>query len=122
MAKYQGFFIAFEGPDGSGKSTLAQGLTEYLINTKQKQVMLTREPGGYGLGICEGIRSIILNNTNQEMTPMTEALLFAASRAQHVSQLIKPCLEAGQVVICDRYVYSSLAYQGVARGLGIKKV
>ncbi len=122
MAKYQGLFIAFEGPDGSGKSTLARGLSEYLINNKQKQVVVTREPGGYNLGICEGIRSIILSNSNQEMTPMTEALLFAASRAQHVSQLIKPCLEAGQVVICDRYVYSSLAYQGVARGLGIKKV
>ncbi len=122
MAKYPGFFIAFEGPDGSGKSTLARGLCEYLTNYKQKQVVITREPGGYNLPICEEIRSIILNNNNQAMTPMTEALLFAASRSQHVNQLIKPCLEAGQVVICDRYVYSSLAYQGVARGLGIKKV
>lgn len=122
MPKHNGLFIAFEGPDGSGKSTLARGLEYYLTNEKQKQVVVTREPGGYGLSICESIRQIILNPEHQTMIPMTEAFLFAASRSQHVAELIKPALAQGAVVICDRYVYSSLAYQGVARGLGIKKV
>ncbi len=122
MAKHKGLFIAFEGPDGSGKSTLARALEEYLTTQRQKQVISTREPGGRGLPICEGIRAILLSPDSVGMEPMTEALLFAASRKQHVEQLIRPSLAQDYIVICDRYVYSSLAYQGVARGLGIKKV
>lgn len=115
----KGKFIAIEGPDGSGKSTVAKKLYHYLRQQGVKCV-LTREPGG--TEISEKIREIILDNNNKEMDSMTEALLYAAARAQHVEEKIKPLLEQGYVVITDRYVLSSLAYQGYARGLGIDAV
>lgn len=111
----KGYFISIEGPDGSGKSTQIELLKKYFEN-KEYNVLMTREPGGTRIG--EKIREIILDNSHVEMDYVTEALLYAASRAQHVSQVIKPALEAGKTVICDRFVDSSLVYQGVGRGLG----
>lgn len=115
----KGLFIAIEGPDGSGKSTVAKKLYNHLKQNGVKCV-LTREPGG--TEIAEKIREIILDNDNEEMSAMTEALLYAAARAQHVEEKIKPLLEQGYLVITDRYVLSSLAYQGHARGLGVNRV
>ena len=111
----EGYFISFEGGDGSGKSTQIQILRDFL-EERGYDVILTREPGG--TPISEKIRSIILDKENSEMDDMTEALLYAAARAQLVSQVIRPALEAGKVVICDRFVDSSIAYQAYARGLG----
>ncbi len=111
----EGYFISFEGGDGSGKSTQIQILRDFL-EERGYDVILTREPGG--TPISEKIRSIILDKENSEMDDMTEALLYAAARAQLVSQVIRPALEAGKVVICDRFVDSSMAYQAYARGLG----
>ena len=102
-----GYFISFEGVDGSGKSTQISKLKEYL-EASGYEVVLSREPGGTDIG--EQIRSVILDPNNQGMTAVTEALLYAASRAQHV--------EAGKVVICDRFVDSSIAYQQYGRKLG----
>lgn len=115
----QGYFITFEGPDGSGKTTQIDLLEEYLIGQGHR-VLVTREPGGTAIG--EAIRDIILDRDNQEMDAITEMLLYAASRAQHVSQLIRPALEAGKIVLCDRFVDSSIAYQGFGRGLGMEIV
>jgi len=114
-----GIFITLEGPDGSGKSTIVKLLSKYL-EEKKIDFIFTREPGGTPIG--EDIRDIILNNKNIHMSPRTEALLYAASRSQHISEKIKPALEEGKAVICERFVLSSLAYQGVARGLGIEDV
>ena len=111
----EGYFISFEGGDGSGKSTQIQILREFL-EERGYDVILTREPGG--TPISEKIRSIILDKANSEMDDMTEALLYAAARSQLVSQIIRPALEEGKVVICDRFVDSSMAYQAYARGLG----
>ena len=111
----KGFFITFEGGDGSGKSTQISILKESLIE-KGYDVILTREPGG--TDISEKIRELILDPENGEMEDITEAYLYAAARAQLVRQLIKPALEEGKVVICDRFVDSSIAYQGFGRGLG----
>ena len=111
----RGFFITFEGGDGSGKSTQISILKESLIE-KGYDVILTREPGG--TEISEKIRELILDPANGEMDDMTEAFLYAAARAQLVRQLIKPALEKGKVVICDRFVDSSIAYQAYGRGLG----
>ena len=111
----EGYFISFEGGDGSGKSTQIHILREFL-EERGYDVILTREPGG--TPISEKIRSIILDKANSEMDDMTEALLYAAARAQLVSQIIRPALEEGKVVICDRFVDSSMAYQAYARGLG----
>ena len=111
----EGYFISFEGGDGSVKSTQIQILREFL-EERGYDVILTREPGG--TPISEKIRSIILDKANSEMDDMTEALLYAAARAQLVSQIIRPALEEGKVVICDRFVDSSMAYQAYARGLG----
>ena len=111
----KGIFISFEGPDGSGKSTQVKLLAEYCKN-KGIDVVLTREPGG--TPISENIRNLILDPKNGEMSAQTEALLYAASRAQHVEQLIKPALATGKVVLCDRFMDSSIAYQGYGRGLG----
>ena len=111
----RGFFITFEGGDGSGKSTQISILRECLIE-KGYDVILTREPGG--TDISEKIRELILDPENGEMEDITEAYLYAAARAQLVRQLIKPALEEGKVVICDRFVDSSIAYQGFGRGLG----
>ena len=111
----RGYFITFEGGDGSGKSTQISILRESLIKAGY-DVILTREPGG--TEISEKIRELILDPENSEMADMTEAFLYAAARAQLVSQLIKPALEEGKVVICDRFVDSSIAYQAYGRGLG----
>ncbi len=115
----KGLFITLEGPDGSGKSTIARFLADYL-KEKGYDVVTTREPGG--TKISEDIRNIILDNNNTNMSYVAEALLYAASRAQHVSQKIRPAIEAGKVIICERFVLSSLVYQGIARGLGVEKV
>ncbi|MDI3256735.1 MAG: dTMP kinase [Kyrpidia sp.] len=104
-----GIFITFEGPDGAGKSTQVARLSERLRGVGIRCIT-TREPGG--TAISDRIRSILLDPSHREMAPRTEALLYAASRAQLVSQLIRPSLEGGAVVICDRYVDASLAYQG----------
>ena len=110
-----GLFITFEGGDGSGKSTQITKLKEYLEH-KGFQVVLTREPGG--TPISEAIREIILDSNNTEMSDMTETLLYAAARAQLVEQVIRPAVSRGDVVICDRFVDSSMAYQAYGRGLG----
>lgn len=114
-----GFFIAFEGCDGAGKSTIVRMLNEYLLN-KNLKVLATKEPGGSE--ICKQIRSVIVNKNNTEMDTNTELLLYAADRAQHLSEIIEPALKDGYIVICDRYIDSNLAYQGVARGLGVDKI
>lgn len=111
----QGLFITMEGPDGSGKSTQIEAIKHFFEN-RGERVVITREPGG--TQISEKIRNLLLDRDNAEMDPMAEALLYAASRAQLVSQVIKPALEEGMHVICDRFVDSSIAYQGFGRGLG----
>ena len=111
----KGLFISVEGPDGSGKSTQIDLLKKH-IESKGRTVIFTREPGGTPIG--EKIRKIILDPENEEMDYMTEALLYAARRSQHVHQVIKPALVRGDVVICDRFVDSSIAYQGYGRQLG----
>lgn len=111
----KGLFITVEGTDGAGKSTQIQLLTDYL-KSKGRNVILKREPGG--TDISEKIRELILDVNNKEMSDVAEALLYAASRAQLVHQVIKPALDKGEVVICDRFVDSSIVYQGIARGLG----
>lgn len=115
----RGLLITFEGPDGSGKSTQVELLKKYL-NDRGHEVVFTREPGGTFIG--EKIRSIILDNKNENMNPMCEALLYAASRAQLVSEVIKPAIKLGKIVICDRFVHSSIVYQGIARKLGIERI
>ena len=115
----KGLFITLEGPDGSGKSTIIKLIGDYLSN-KGIDFIMTREPGGTSIG--EDIRHIVLDNENTQMGKETEALLYAASRAQHVHEKIMPALEEGKLVLCDRFVLSSLAYQGVGRNLGIESV
>lgn len=110
-----GIFITFEGPEGAGKTTILNMLAEKFEN-----VLLTREPGG--IDIAEQIRNVILAKENTAMDARTEALLYAAARRQHLVEKVKPALEAGKMVLCDRFVDSSLAYQGYARGLGIDEV
>lgn len=114
-----GKFIVFEGPDGSGKTTILKKVNEVLTNQGYK-VNVFREPGG--TKISEKIRDIIIDNDNKEMADKTEALLFAASRAQLVEEKFKPLLNKGEIILSDRYVLSSLTYQGVGRKLGIKEV
>jgi len=111
----RGKFITFEGCEGSGKSTQLKLLAEYLTSVGADFIM-TREPGGSA--ISEDIRKIILSGKNTAMCDECEALLYAAARIQHLREIIAPALDEGKLVVCDRYVYSSLAYQGYARGLG----
>lgn len=115
----RGKFITIEGTDGSGKSTQIELLMDYL-RKKGADVIFTREPGG--TQISEKIREIILDVNNSEMTGITEALLYAAARSQHVEEKIIPAIEAGKIIVCDRFVDSSIAYQGAARGLGAEKI
>ena len=115
-----GIFISLEGLDGSGKSSIAQMIKTFFERTDH-DVILTREPGGYSTKICEEIRNMLLDEKN-EINDVTEVLLFAASRAEHVNSLIIPSLNEGKIVICDRYIDSSLVYQGYAKKLGIDKV
>ncbi|WP_423800282.1 dTMP kinase [Neobacillus sp. SAB-20_R2A] len=110
-----GTFITFEGPDGAGKTTILNMVAEQL-----PMAMVTREPGG--IDIAEQIRRVILAKENTAMDPRTEALLYAAARRQHLIEKVMPALEEEKVVLCDRFVDSSLAYQGYARGLGIEEV
>lgn len=112
-------FITIEGNDGSGKSTVIEGLKEIFLN-RGEDVVFTREPGGSM--IAEKIRGIILDPANTAMDDKTEALLYAASRRQHLRETVLPALEANKLVICDRFIDSSLAYQGHARGIGIEEV
>lgn len=111
----RGKFITFEGCDGCGKSTQLSLLSDYLTQQNVPHIF-TREPGGGK--ISEAIREILLNGKNTEMTDECEALLYAAARVQHLSDRVEPALNEGKLVICDRYVDSSLAYQAYARGLG----
>ncbi|MDR0570354.1 MAG: dTMP kinase [Clostridiales Family XIII bacterium] len=110
----RGVFVTFEGPDGSGKSTQIKLLRDFLVGEGRDAVM-AREPGGTEIG--EQIRDVILDKDNVGMCGMTEALLYAAARAQLVSQVIRPNLDAGKIVICDRFADSSTVYQGYGRGL-----
>jgi dTMP kinase len=110
-------FVTFEGLDGSGKSTQAE-LLRARLEADGEEVVATREPGGTELG--ERLRDLVLHGGH--VTPWAEALMYAASRAQHVEDVIRPALERGASVICDRYVDSSVAYQGAGRGLGLERV
>ncbi len=112
----RGKFITFEGCDGCGKSTQLKMLSDYLTEQNIPHIF-TREPGGGQ--ISEQIRSILLSGKNMEMTDECEALLYAAARVQHLHDRVEPALAEGKLVICDRYVDSSLAYQAFARGLGV---
>ena len=111
----KGIFITLEGPDGSGKSTQVENIKSYFVNAG-REVVVSREPGG--TSISEKLRNIVLDNENDEMDDITEMFIYAAARAQHVSEKIRPALERGAVVICDRFVDSSIAYQGYGRNLG----
>ena len=112
-------FITLEGPEGSGKTTAIQKAVDTLTHMGY-EIIRTREPGG--TEIAEQIRNVILDKANTNMDPRTEALLYAASRRQHLVEKVWPALKEGKIVICDRYLDSSLAYQGGARGLGIENV
>ena len=111
----KGLFITFEGGECSGKTTLIKKLVSYYEN-KGYKVLTSREPGG--TPIAEQIRNVILDNNNVAMTGKCEALLYAASRIQHVEEKILPALDKGYIVLCDRFIDSSLAYQGYARNIG----
>ena len=113
-----GLFITFEGPYGCGKTSIMNLIKEYYKSNEK--IIFTIEPGG--TKISEKIREIILSNDNSNMSPRTEALLYSASRAQHIDELIKPNLDKGNIVISDRFVLSSLAYQGGGRELGVENV
>ena len=116
MPEIPGFFLTFEGPDGGGKSTQIQALADDL-RSLGRAVWLTREPGGSAIG--EEIRSLLHDLRHREMQPRAEILLYSASRAQLVGQEIRPRLERGEIVLCDRYADSTLAYQGYGHGLDL---
>lgn len=120
-ASGRGRFITLEGPEGSGKSTAARHLADWLV-TKGVRATVTAEPGGTRLG--EEIRRLVLHarSISDDLDPRADALLFAAGRAQHVARKIRPALEAGEWVVCARYLDSSLAYQGIGRELGVDRV
>lgn len=115
----KGLFIVFEGGEGAGKSTILDKIYDWM-NNEDISCIKTREPGG--IKISEQIRSIILDNNNTEMDERTEALLYAAARRQHLVEKIIPALNEGKVVLCDRFIDSSLAYQGYARGIGMDEI
>ena len=115
----KGRFISFEGTEGSGKTSVIKEVKKHL-ESQGYNVVITREPGG--IKISEKIRDIILDVDHIEMDPRTEALLFAASRRQHLIEKVIPALKQGKIVLCDRFVDSSLVYQGIARNLGIDNV
>jgi dTMP kinase len=114
-----GLFITFEGPEGAGKTSIIQKLAREL-GEEGFPVLLTREPGG--IKIAEQIRSVILDCDNTEMDARTEALLYAAARRQHLVERVLPAMKENKIVLCDRFIDSSLAYQGHARGIGIEEV
>ncbi len=115
----KGLFITFEGNDGCGKTTISTKVYESL-KEKGEPVVYTREPGGND--IAEQIRAVILDPNNTAMDARTEALLYAASRRQHLTEKILPALAEGKIVLCDRFIDSSLAYQGIGRGIGMDEV
>lgn len=115
-----GVFMTFEGPEGAGKTTLIRALSQVLAEELIVPLLLTREPGGNV--IAEKIREIILDPAHQEMDARTEALLYVASRRQHLVDNVQPALARGEVVVCDRFVDSSIAYQGHARGIGVDNI
>jgi len=115
----KGKFITFEGPEGAGKTSVLELLMTELSGTEMEMIF-TREPGG--IHISEKIREVILNKEHTGMDSRTEALLYAAARRQHLVERVVPAIESGKIVLCDRFIDSSLAYQGYARGLGIKEV
>jgi dTMP kinase len=114
-----GLFVTFEGVEGAGKSTQLERLRQ-AVTASGREVVVTREPGGTPIG--ERVRAILLDPVAAEMAARAEALLFAAARAQLVEQVVRPALDRGAVVLCDRYVDSSIAYQGAGRGLGEDQV
>lgn len=115
-----GIFISLEGPDGSGKSTAAKKILPQLQQLSTQEVVLTREPGGSA--IAEQLRYIILDVHNSAMDARTEALLYAAQRRQHIVDVILPALQANKIVLSDRYIDSSVAYQGAGRQLGMQEI
>lgn len=115
-----GLFITIEGPDGAGKTSVLNELYPRLQLIAKRGIVKTREPGG--VRISEKIRKIILDPRNEEMDERTEALLYAAARRQHLVEVIMPALNDGKIVICDRFVDSSLAYQGAGRRIGIPEI
>lgn len=115
----KGLFIVFEGGEGSGKSTMIDMIYNWLLE-EDRDCIKTREPGG--IEISEKIREVILDTKNTSMDGRTEALLYAAARRQHLVEKVIPALDLGKIVLCDRFLDSSLAYQGYARGLGIDEV
>lgn len=117
MDEQKSFFITFEGGEGAGKTTV---INQLLNDYDTKTIVATREPGG--IPLAEKIRSLILNRDHVQMHEKTEALLYAAARSQHYFEKIQPALEEGKTVFCDRFIDSSLAYQGFARGIGIKEI
>lgn len=114
----RGRFITFEGADGCGKTTQLELLAEYLKETG-REVLITREPGSKGLGIK--LREILLNYDG-EVAPQCESFLFLADRAQHIATIVKPAIEAGKIVLCDRHTDSTVAYQGYGRGLDLQEI
>ena len=116
----EGKFITFEGIDGSGKTSVLKGVIEHLNDNRIDNYIWTREPGGNR--ISEAIRKIILNVEYTEMDARTEALLYAAARRQHLVDTVLPALNEGKLVLCDRFVDSSVVYQGVARDIGVEPV
>jgi dTMP kinase len=117
--KGKGLFITLEGGEGSGKTTMIEQLCQ-LLDQEGQPYMVSREPGG--IRIAEGIRELLLHPEHTEMDVRTEALLYAAARRQHLVEKVEPALNEGKVVLCDRFIDSSLAYQGYARGIGIAEV
>ncbi|GEK92012.1 dTMP kinase [Alkalibacterium kapii] len=115
-----GLFITIEGPDGAGKSSVVKRLEKEIQKITKTPLVVTREPGGSE--IAEKIRALLLDPTHTNMDDRTEALLYAAARRQHVIEKIGPALKEGKIILCDRFVDSSIAYQGQARGIGIEKV
>ena len=115
----KGLFVVIEGPDGSAKSTVAEGICRHF-KEKGVDVIHTREPGG--TAISEAVREILLDPKNEAMDPRCEALLYAAARAQHVEEVIRPALAEGALVLSERFVFSSLVYQGLCRQLGLAPV
>lgn len=112
-------FITFEGPEGSGKTSVIKNVYDYLTK-RGYEIILTREPGG--TPIAEEIRNVILDKKNTNLDARAEALLYAASRRQHLVEKVWPALKEGKIVLCDRFLDSSLAYQGGARGIGVEEI